>query len=244
MDATVPILIAGFLAGLVRGFAGFGAALFFVPIASIFIAPPAAVVLIAVVDGVLALVMLGEGFRSGVRRLVLPLLVGATLTLPLGAFLLATLDPNPVRWAACVLVLLSVLVIAGGWRYRGAPSWPVAVTAGSVSGFMGGLAGLVGPAVMIFLMSSEMSARNLRGTAILFGAALLVIGAVVFVYLDLVPQTLLQNVLRLAPAFGIGMFLGIRLFAIASDEMFRKIVYVVIALGAVIGLPLFDAYFR
>ena len=241
MEIVVPILIAGFLAGMVRGFAGFGAALLFVPIASVFIDPPKAVVLIAAVDGVLALALLPDAFRTGVRSLVLPLLIGATLTLPMGAYLLSELDAYLVRWAVCSLVLISVLCIASGWRYRGPPTQRLAVGAGLASGFMGGLAALIGPSVMVFLMHSDMPAKQLRGTVVLFLAVLLVVGAVVFVALGLVPSTLGPLALTMAPAYGVGLLIGMKFFQSASEQMFKNVAYLIIVIGAVAGLPLFDS---
>ena len=42
------------------------------------------------------------------------------------------------------------------------------------------------------------------------------------------------------PLFGIGLWIGSKLFGKASDELFRRICYALIAVSAVIGLPLFD----
>lgn len=242
MDELPAILIAGFLAGVVRGFAGFGAALVFVPLAAIYIAPADAVVLIAVVDGVLALTLLPEAYRTGIRKLVLPLLIGAAVTLPAGAMMLSVLEPTLLRWVLCGLVLASVAVFVSGWRYRGELTPGMGIAAGTVAGFMGGIAGFIGPAVMIFLASAEIPARRLRGTIILFIAGILVVGGVTFALMDLIPVSLGPRVLTLAPAVGLGMFLGTRLFNQASERQFRNAAYLLITLATVLGLPVLDGW--
>lgn len=244
LEELPAILLAGFLAGVVRGFAGFGAALVFVPLAAIYIAPAEAVVLIGIVDGVLALTLLPEAFRTGMRKLVGPLLIGAAIALPVGAFLLSILETNALRWVLCALVLASIAVFVSGWRYRGTLTPRMGVAAGSVAGFMGGIAGFLGPAVMIFLASAEIPARKLRGTIILFIAGILIVGAVTFALLDLIPASLAPRVLTLAPVFGLGMFLGTRLFRQASEQQFRSAAYALITLATLVGLPVFDAWLR
>jgi uncharacterized membrane protein YfcA len=46
------------------------------------------------------------------------------------------------------------------------------------------------------------------------------------------------------PAFGIGLWLGSRMFGLASEETFRRICYALIALAALVSLPLFDGWLR
>jgi hypothetical protein len=44
--------------------------------------------------------------------------------------------------------------------------------------------------------------------------------------------------------FGIGLWLGSRMFGLASEETFRRICYALIALAALVSLPLFDGWLR
>ncbi|WP_249225503.1 hypothetical protein [Tardiphaga alba] len=46
------------------------------------------------------------------------------------------------------------------------------------------------------------------------------------------------------PLFGLGLWLGSKLFGKASDELFRKICYTLIAISALVSLPLFDGMIR
>ena len=47
-----------------------------------------------------------------------------------------------------------------------------------------------------------------------------------------------------APAYGIGLWGGSRLFGVASETTFRRICLCLIALAVVIGLPLLDGVLR
>ena len=46
------------------------------------------------------------------------------------------------------------------------------------------------------------------------------------------------------PLFGLGLWLGSKLFGKASEELFRSICYALIAVSALISLPLFDGIFH
>jgi uncharacterized membrane protein YuzA (DUF378 family) len=52
------------------------------------------------------------------------------------------------------------------------------------------------------------------------------------------------DVVRLAllvgPVYGVGLFIGARLFGVASETLFRRICYALIALAAIISLPVLD----
>lgn len=248
MDVTggslIVVLAAGGLAGLVRGFSGFGASLTFVPIAGRHIPPADAIVLISLVDAFVALALVPGAARLAQHRKVIALAAGAAIAIPVGAYLLSRLDVLTVRWVLCALVALSVVVLASGWRYRREPPPPAAVGIGAIAGFMGGIGGLFGPAVMVFLMSSDAAARVVRANIIVFLAWMIVVASVAYVYFGLFRVELVWQALMLAPAFGVGVLVGVYGFGRARAAHYRSVVYTLIGLAAVTGLPILDDYLR
>ncbi len=119
------LTLATLLGGLVRGFTGFGFAMVFMPLASIVIGPVAALALIWVIDAPFALPLAARSARRADWREVVPLLVAATLTLPIGLWLLLWLDRQTMRWLLAGLVLGAVALMASGWRYQGRPGLPL-----------------------------------------------------------------------------------------------------------------------
>ena len=77
---------AGALAGLVRGFSGFGAAMIFVPVASALYSPPLAVATMFLVDTLISLPLAIGAVRQAQWRPVLLIFAGAAATVPLGAW--------------------------------------------------------------------------------------------------------------------------------------------------------------
>src|SRR6056297_4030984 len=95
----LPWLIATIgIAGLVRGFTGFGTALIFVPVAGIFL-PPAVVIGVITLTGIASTAALlprawGQADRPEVGLLALV----ALLTVTLGLWLLDRLPTDAIRW--------------------------------------------------------------------------------------------------------------------------------------------------
>src|SRR5215510_6738863 len=87
-DVAVGIAVTAAVAGLVRGFSGFGSAMIFVPVASALTSPHTAVVMIFVCDTVLTVPLVIAAVRTCVWREVIPLAAGALATVPLGIWLL------------------------------------------------------------------------------------------------------------------------------------------------------------
>lgn len=234
------VLAAGFLAGVVRGFSGFGTSLMFVPLAGRVIPPAEAVVMIALVDSLTALALLPRAVRVAEHGKVFTLAIGAAIGIPFGAYALATLDTTLLRWILSVLVAMSILVLATGWRYRRTPTRPAAIGIGALAGVMGGIGGLFGPAVMLFMMGSNAPSRILRANIIVFLGWVMLAAGVAFLYLGLLRWDLVLRSAVLLPVFGLGVLIGAKGFGHASEKHYQIVAYVVIGIAAVLGLPVLD----
>ena len=107
------VAAAAALAGLVRGFSGFGSAMIFVPVAGAIYEPKIAVVLLFIFDGLITTPMLVPAFRRCVWREVLPLTVGATAAVPIGVHILLVAEPLLLRWMISAMVLVGVALDGG-----------------------------------------------------------------------------------------------------------------------------------
>src|SRR5262245_15613728 len=158
------------LAGLVRGFSGFGAAMVFVPLASLVYDPKLVVVWLFVMDNVASLPLLPPAFREWRWREVLPLLVGGSIGAPLGVYLLVTTDVDALRWILCTAILITVGLMSAGVRFEGNLPWPGSVLVGSLSGIGGGAMGLSGPPVVLLWLNGTRSAATARANIVVFFA--------------------------------------------------------------------------
>src|SRR3954465_14977376 len=140
-SAETVLLVAALVSGVVRGFTGFGFAMGFVALATFVVAPPVAVGLVWALDAPYALPLAAGSLRRAQWGEVVPLLIGATALLPLGAWLLTHLERRLTRWTAAGVVLAAVAALASGARYRTRPSRALSLGVGGLSGLSGGVAG-------------------------------------------------------------------------------------------------------
>lgn len=225
------------LAGLVRGFSGFGAAMIFVPVASALYSPVMAVPILFVFDTVASLPYLIAAFRRCDWKSVAPLTVGAAVTVPLGVYLLVAADPVIVRWIICVLILLVVGVMATGWRYRRDPGIPFAVTVGAASGLSGGFASLYGPPVILFWLGGLSSPALVRYNIFAFFGLISMVTGVSLWQGGLFTAPVTQMALLYIPAYALAIVVGARLFKAASERFFRLFALALCTATALVGLP-------
>jgi len=234
----VWLVAAVFVAGLVRGFAGFGSAMIIMPVASSVLSPVEAVIFLICTELIGPLPNAPAAWREGTPRDVGLLVLGAVLALPLGIWALTTMDATVFGWVVSISVIVLLGLTASGWRLRGALTTRLTVAAGAVGGFMTGFAGIPGPPVIMLYMASTLPIAVMRANFLLY-----------LVGLDLLlfPMLWALGLMNWPIAF-LGVLVGIpnlianalgaRLFDPANERLFRNVAYIVIAASAIVGLPL------
>lgn len=230
------LLAAAFAAGLVRGFAGFGTALIFLPIASQLIDPVAAVAVLIVMDIVGPIPALPGAIRDGHPKDLLRLIGGLVLALPVGLAVLFAVDPSVFKLAVSVISLGMVGLLVSGFRYHGMLTPKLVWTTGGMAGLLGGAAGLPGPPVILLYMASTHPARVIRAnnTAFLFAFDLLML--VGFLALGrLIGLPIALGAIATVPNL-LGNLLGNYLFRPEFTALYRRVAYLIIAGSAASGL--------
>ena len=243
--ATLTLLIVTtFVAGLARGFSGFGAALIFMPVASALIGPRLAAPVILIIDAVTTLGLVPDAFRRADRREVAVMSLGALVGVPTGVYLLTHLDPLTIRWAIIGICAALLALLLSGWRYHGRPKPPLTVGVGALSGLFSGASQVGGPPVIAYWLGGAIPANIVRANIVLYFEVSTALTLLNYLWGGLFVSALVPLSLMTAPAYGIGLWGGSRLFGVASETTFRRICLCLIALAVVIGLPLLDGVLR
>lgn len=230
------VLVAG-VAGLARGFSGFGAALIFMPAASALVTPAVAAPVLLLVDNVLAAAFLPRAWFAASRREVAVMAGGALAGVPLGTLVLNYADPLTLRWIIAVIAASMLALLVSGWRYAGTPRSGVTMGVGAISGLFGGLAQLSGPPVVAYWLTGRGNAGTIRSNIILFFGATSILTTISYAVSGLITREALILALILGPLYGLGLFAGSRLFGLASEVVFRRLCYGLIAVSVIASLP-------
>lgn len=232
--------IAAAIAGLVRGFSGFGPAMVFVPIAGALWGPAMAVPILFLVDTATTVPFVARAVGACRWREVLPIAAGGAIAIPLGIQVLVLTDPTLLRWILCGVILLSVAALASGWRYRGEPSRATAFGAGGLSGFGGGFAGLYGPPIILFWLGGQSAAATVRANIFVYLGLVAIVGGVSFWLSGLFTSDVLWLSVFLMPVYATALWVGSRFFGKTRETMYRRIALVMCTLAALVGLPLWN----
>lgn len=232
------------IAGIVRGFSGFGGALIFIPLASAALGPRLGVPLFYLVDFCTATPYGLKLIRRASMPEVMPMLIGSWIATPFGAWILANVDPTLLRWGTGLMVLAMLGVLASGWRYQKEPMPVVSFGVGMIGGVLGAAAGVSGPAIIAYWLGSRSPAPVVRANIMVYYAlAALGTDAAYFLRGMFTWETLFYAALA-APLYALGLWLGSHVFRGSSDKQYRTAAFVLIAISALLSLPVVSSFLR
>ena len=239
-DGLPLLIIAVMIAGLVRGFSGFGAALIFVPLAALVLQPVWVIVVLLIFDSIGPMSMLRRAWREGEPKDVGLLGLGALLGMPVGFYLLTKMSPELFRWLVCLMSFAMLAALAGGWRYRNPLNEAMTIFVGTISGVLQGVAGLPGPPVILSYLSSPRNPAVVRANTMMYLVLvdLMALGVLAIKGLLALFPVLIGIVL--VPPYTLSALIGQRIFKPDRVRFYRIVASAVIAASAIAGLPVWE----
>ena len=233
-----------FIAGVVRGFAGFGFSALCVAALSMFVSPARVVPPIFMLEIVASVTLLRGAWLFVDWRWMLWLVLGNAMFIPVGVWMLSFAPENHLRLLIGTLLLAAALASRRDLHLALAPKPLIGLSIGSLSGFLNGLAARGGMAIAVAFSAAKMDPLRLRATLIvlflltdlyaLFWAAILPSGGQGEKAL-LGSETFLWAACLL-PAMLSGIWVGQRSFAGVSPQQFRRFVLNLLAFIALITM--------
>lgn len=222
--------LATLIAGVMRGYSGFGTAVILAPVYSLLWGPRAGVPVMLLMELIVSLQLLPGAIREADRRVVLPLGGAAALATPLGAWILLTADGEVLRRFIGGFVLVFGLLLMSGWRYHGSRPLPLNLLIGALAGLLKGSTGMSGPPVILYLLAGLEEARRHRANLILFFATIAIVSVVPPALGGLIDLAVLIRLAVLLPLMAVAVPVGARLFRLVPERLYRPF-----AMGVLLG---------
>ncbi|MBT8410013.1 MAG: sulfite exporter TauE/SafE family protein [Alphaproteobacteria bacterium] len=234
------LVAAALVAGLVRGFSGFGTAMVYLPVAGQVLSPFEALTTLIAMDIIGPLPNVPRALRDGNPADVLRLATGLLVALPFGVWALTVVPAEAFRYGVSLAALLLLSLLIAGVRYRGVLTPKLVFCTGGVGGLMAGSVGLPGPPVILLYMASPLPASAIRANITLY-LILADIGllAVLWLFGQLVLSAVMIGLLLILPYMA-GTIAGAAIFRPEQEKTYRAAAYVIIAVSALSGLPVWD----
>jgi uncharacterized membrane protein YfcA len=229
------------VAGLVRGFAGFGSAMIYMPLVSAVYEPKLAAATLLLIDSICSLPFTIQAMPHCNWREVAPVSIAGICAVPLGVTALVFIDPLILRWFISVLVLIALVSLVTGWRYRGRPTLAASLTAGALSGFGGGAVQIGAPPLLVFWLGGNNKAATVRANMMVYFIAQSTLSLALYFYNGLFNAQVITLALMIGVPFVLAFWAGARWFHGSSDGLYRRVAYAIIAFAGLASLPVFDA---
>ncbi|MDE0537951.1 MAG: sulfite exporter TauE/SafE family protein [Rhodospirillales bacterium] len=235
LDLAVALLVA-IAAGMAHGFTGFGGALVAMPLYTVLFGPVEALAILVFAGVVGSAQLTLPAMRIARWPHLIPMMAAAIIFTPLGVLSLVTIDPDLIRRAIGILVLLGALVIGFGWTYKGPRNTATGAAAGALAGYLTGATGMGGPPLAAYMLAFPDPADVQRANIVLMTALLItttLIGLIVAGSYH--PETIVRTIL-LTPVYMFGAWWGGRLFHSRFQTLFRRVAIGLLVAGGIIAL--------
>lgn len=237
---TLSLLLAACIAlpsGIIQGYAGFGGALFAVPLFALLFGPVTAfsIVVILMLTGQLQL--FARAVQKADWKEVAPVAGPSVITMSLGILFLVSADPAFIRRGMGVFILLITVFMMFGYKYAGKRRVLVGVATGSVAGGITGSFGVPAfPLSAIYFHNSASAPDIIRANVLTALSCTLMVSIVGLALQGVYTQAILWRAALLCPVFTVGIYVGQYLFRVAPADWFRKVTYAVLICTALILL--------
>ena len=232
---TCVLLLLGlflFLAGILRGFNGFGSSLLSVPALSFVIDPAQAVAIATLTEIPVVLLLLPSVIRHANAATTMPMVLAFVIFVPIGALALTSIDPTPMKIALCLFVLFMLGILAKQDHIATFFNRKTLVATGAFAGFSQGLTAIASPIFATAIIARGEDIQTTRANIIALAAALIALSLISFGSLGLLTsQAIIAAVLVLIP-LSLGVFCGQNLFKRASHFNLRPLFMSLVALTA------------
>jgi hypothetical protein len=235
LDFWVAAAVA-LLAGFMRGFVGVGSGMLMAPVFAILFGPLQTVGMVIMLDALVTAQLLPSVHRLIEWRVVIPMAGVAALFMPFGTWLLVTVDPQVMARCIASIVLVFVLLLMSGWRYRGSKRLGITLGVGGISGVLIAATSMGNPPVIVYFLSGpDTAAVNRANFTGYFAVTLATLLAMMTARGLIDAETVLRTGL-LVPVFAGAAWLGAKYFYKSTDRRYRQVALALLLCVAVYGI--------
>lgn len=224
------------IAGVMRGYSGFGTALLLAPAYSVLWGPRIGVPVMLMMELVVSMQLVPKAIGEANHRVILPIGAAACLATPLGAFILITAEQDLLRRFIGGFVLVFGLLLMSGWRYHGSRPLQLNLAVGTLAGLLKGATGISGPPVILYLLAGPEAVKQHRANLILFFGTIAIISVIPPALGGLIGWSTFAKMMILLPVLMLCVPVGTRLFHVLPERWYRRAALCLLITTGVVAL--------
>jgi len=230
------VVMAVFMAGLIRGFAGFGLSAIVMASVAIIIPPIELIPMCYLLEGAASLAMFRGGMANANMKIVWILVICSAIGVPIGLLATTSIDIDLSRKLALSLILALTMAQFFKLRPRILATRKGLYLSGVMAGLATGLASVGGMVIALYVLASEAPPKQMRASLVMFLCISMVTSLVYLIAYDVMSMQAVWRGLLLAPVVLLGVFLGIWLFRPAYEHLYKVACLTLLTLLSATGL--------
>jgi len=228
--------LAVLVAGIVRGYSGFGFSMIATTSMSLLLPPVEVIPVIPVLEILASAWLLPRVWKQIDWKSLSWLSLGVLIGTPAGIYLLAHVPARPMRAGIALAIMFLVVLLWRDFSLTKMPGRPGTTATGLLSGFLNGSAAIGGPPVILFYFSSPAAVTVSRASIIAYFLGTDSLAWVMSLAYGLVTiKTGILTGILCAPLL-LGIFLGNRFFTHSKKDTFKRKVLILLMLLSLAAL--------
>tara|TARA_R110002096_G_scaffold22170_2_gene71471 strand:- start:10491 stop:11252 length:762 start_codon:yes stop_codon:yes gene_type:complete len=229
-------LLAVFIAGLVRGFAGFALSAIVVASMASILPTRELIPMAYLLEGSASLVMLRGGVRDADMSIVWVLAIGSAIGVPIGLLATTSLPMETTRIVALVLILCLAALQLFKISPRFVGTRAGLYGTGLFAGIATGLASVGGMVVALYILASKFDPRSMRGALVMYLFVGMFTSLVWHLLYGIMDMRAVMRGVVFAPVLLLGVFIGVSLFRPSLQGFYKRFCLVLLMGLSVAGL--------
>ena len=219
---TLIAIVVAVVAGISRGFTGFGSSLIMAPVYAVIYGPVVTVATVLLLEVAVSVDSFTRVAKIIPWRIMIPMWIMAWLAIPLGMWILFIADADILRRAISAIVAILALLLMIGWRYHGPHRLITNLSVGTMSGALNASTSLGGPPLIFYLLSGPSTTAAARAGMI---SNVFIVSIPTVSYLVLsgaLDSFALWRTAVLFPFFLVATQIGNRIFQASGEKTYRS----------------------
>ena len=228
--------VAVFMAGLVRGFAGFGLSAILMAGIVTLIPPVELIPICYILEGAASLAMYRGGTKDADMIIVWGLVIGSAIGVPIGLYATTSIDTELSKLIALLIILTLTIAQLARIRFQFLSTRAGLSASGISAGVATGLASVGGLVVALYILARETAAKEMRASLVMYLFIGMFTSLVYLLLYDVMNAQAFWRGLVLSPIVLVGVFLGTVLFRPSLVHLYKRACLMLLVLLCLVGL--------
>ncbi|MBH64221.1 MAG: hypothetical protein CL569_17610 [Alphaproteobacteria bacterium] len=234
---SVVALIVAVIAGISRGFTGFGSSLIMTPILSVMYGPAVSVVTALALEVMVSVDSVTRVAKIIPWRTMIPIWIAAWIAVPFGTWILLIADADVMRRVISLIVAFMAILLMVGWRYHGPHRLMPNLGVGVLSGTLNSSTSLGGPPLIFYMLMGPSTTAAARAGLIANVFVVSIPTVAILILNGTLDNVGLWRIVAIFPFFLVATQIGNRIFHATGEKTYRRAsawLLLIVAVGTLI----------